>query len=528
MNIEFNRLRTYDRWEDAEWTMDHSFNMLAKAGFYATDQFLEVKCNFCGITVFIGNSGIDIVDKHRELSPNCDFLLHPDRTDNVRCFDANELKREECRLATFATWPVAHISPNSLAKAGLYYTYNSDQVKCAWCEGVIGQWEVGDEPFREHQKFFPNCPKVMSNNISFNPAIDSSIGIQPVKIPHASHFSSLDSRVRSFENWTTGHIQNPDRLAQAGFYYLGRADEVHCFHCDGGLRFWLPDDDPWFEHARCFPKCQFVQLVKGQLFIENVQSQIKNNSTQGQQQQMQIGAHTTIPMTLDEALGTEPVQLALSMGLNAGRIRAVTKRHLESTGQPFLESQALIEAVLDGQIQDEELEPTSSSRMDRRIENEVSRLLWSAISSSTAPNLSSFNSTFSTPSPSSDAAPGSSATSDDTETLAAPREIPTSRIVNSTATAECKSVPESMAQMAMTTSSMTESEGLGDDKTLRLEEENKRLKDARECKICMADEVGVVFCPCGHLVSCVQCAPAVTNCPVCRAVIKARVRTFLS
>uniref|UniRef100_A0A182KIR2 RING-type domain-containing protein n=1 Tax=Anopheles christyi TaxID=43041 RepID=A0A182KIR2_9DIPT len=64
--------------------------------------------------------------------------------------------------------------------------------------------------------------------------------------------------------------------------------------------------------------------------------------------------------------------------------------------------------------------------------------------------------------------------------------------------------------------------------TQRLREENNRLKEERECKICLTREVGVVFCPCGHLVSCVQCAPAIYNCPVCRALITGRIRTFLS
>lgn len=527
MNVEVNRVRTYRRWEDSQWIGDGGLE-LAKAGFYATENFPNIKCHFCGLIIFVSSSVSNIETRHRELSPNCSFLLHPDRTDNVRCFDAVELKREDCRLATYVNWPVSHISPNSLAKAGFYYTHISDQVKCAWCEGIIGQWEVGDDPFAEHQKFFPECAKVISNSISSNPALDPSIGIQPVKTPYAPQFSSLDSRIRSFETWTTGHIQDPERLAQAGFYYLGIADEVHCFYCDGGLRFWLADDDPWFEHARCFPKCQFVQLVKGQLFIENVQSQIKNTSTNQQQLQQQIppSGQVAATMTLDQALTTEAVQLALSMGLNAGRIRSVTKRKLETTGQPYADSQALIEAVLDGQIQDEELEPTTSSRMDRRIESEVSRLLWTAISSSTGPNLSSFSSTFSTPSPTSESVP---TTDGDLTVDPNPILLPStsSTVLNgSTSSAvNCNIVPDSLAKMATAASHIEAEE---DDKTLRLEEENKRLKDARECKICMADEVGVVFCPCGHLVSCVQCAPAVTNCPVCRAVIKGRVRTFLS
>lgn len=44
-------------------------------------------------------------------------------------------------------------------------------------------------------------------------------------------------------------------------------DQVRCFHCDGGLRHWNPDDDPWTEHARWFPRCSFVNLVKGQEFV---------------------------------------------------------------------------------------------------------------------------------------------------------------------------------------------------------------------------------------------------------------------
>uniref|UniRef100_A0A182W1L6 RING-type domain-containing protein n=1 Tax=Anopheles minimus TaxID=112268 RepID=A0A182W1L6_9DIPT len=64
--------------------------------------------------------------------------------------------------------------------------------------------------------------------------------------------------------------------------------------------------------------------------------------------------------------------------------------------------------------------------------------------------------------------------------------------------------------------------------THRLRAENNRLKEERECKICLTREVGVVFCPCGHLVSCVQCAPAIYNCPVCRALITGRIRTYLS
>ena len=61
-----------------------------------------------------------------------------------------------------------------------------------------------------------------------------------------------------------------------------------------------------------------------------------------------------------------------------------------------------------------------------------------------------------------------------------------------------------------------------------LESENARLKEQRTCKICMDNEVGVVFLPCGHLCSCVLYAPSLKDCPVCRTNIQGTVRTFLS
>ena len=44
----------------------------------------------------------------------------------------------------------------------------------------------------------------------------------------------------------------------------------------------------------------------------------------------------------------------------------------------------------------------------------------------------------------------------------------------------------------------------------------------------MDNEVGVVFLPCGHLISCVNCAPSLKDCPVCRQSIHGTVKTYMS
>ena len=59
-----------------------------------------------------------------------------------------------------------------------------------------------------------------------------------------------------------------------------------------------------------------------------------------------------------------------------------------------------------------------------------------------------------------------------------------------------------------------------------LEEENEDIKSERICKICQVNEVSILFLPCGHLVSCAQCAPALRSCAICRQRVKGRVRVI--
>ena len=47
------------------------------------------------------------------------------------------------------------------------------------------------------------------------------------------------------------------------------------------------------------------------------------------------------------------------------------------------------------------------------------------------------------------------------------------------------------------------------------------------CKICFSAAVGIIFLPCGHLVCCVSCAPAMVDCPICRKTVNGTVQAFL-
>jgi baculoviral IAP repeat-containing protein 2/3 len=239
-----------------------------------------------------------------------------------------------------------------------------------------------------------------------------------------------------------------------------------------------------------------VQLVKGNSYIKNVLQRIQNTN--------QITASLpTAPISIDDAMSSQPALDALQMGLNAGRVRVVMQRRLQMTGRPFTSTEALVAAVLDGQIEDEGFEPDPET--EGQIESQVTELLLSAVNSvafsgtnvvqqastsfETAPSVGLSNVRPIVPENSNTSQLRPTAT----ESLRSADKLPTS---NETSTAD----PDS---------------------------DERRLKNV-ECKICMAEEIGVVFLPCGHLLSCVYCAPALTQCPLCRETIRGRVRTFLS
>ncbi|KAH9510063.1 Baculoviral IAP repeat-containing protein 7-A [Bulinus truncatus] len=84
-------------------------------------------------------------------------------------------------------------------------------------------------------------------------------------------------------------------------------------------------------------------------------------------------------------------------------------------------------------------------------------------------------------------------------------------------------IPEHLVQQIESLGSDRDSEKINS-----LKENNNILRQQTVCKICMDKEVEIVFLPCGHLVSCAECASAMKDCPVCRKHVKGTVRAFIS
>ena len=51
--------------------------------------------------------------------------------------------------------------------------------------------------------------------------------------------------------------------------------------------------------------------------------------------------------------------------------------------------------------------------------------------------------------------------------------------------------------------------------------------EERSCKVCLKEEVCIVFDPCKHLATCSKCSPKLNECPVCRGKIDKKFKVFV-
>lgn len=490
-----------------------------------------------------------------------------------------DYRSEADRLASFANWTVEYIEPLDLARAGFFSLNNQDSCKCAFCHNCVGDWVEGDRPMEEHANLFPTCPFVQGMEVGNIPisrdgeeggsSIEDQVlgghdetGIRWTQSPHQERNSgpeqvtqtqsmpmaggkspesigilkhsgplhpqnaTLEARLRTFREWPPALKQQPAELADAGFYYIGCSDQVKCFYCDGGLRNWQPEDIPWVEHARWFSKCVFVRLVKGDDFImkclaEKPPEKVGVAGSRGRQ---------VTEEEVRRAMSQAIVRQVLSMGIDASRVKMAIKNQLEASGNAFESAEHLINAAFSVQREQERrsrnedrnpsgalLAGLGEGRRDRvteygieDTEMEDERPVGQTVSLNPRPQQSQSEPIVST------------------STQAQEREL---NIVST----ELRELARSQSQpMSAKEDQKTRPVAIPLGSELPpspkddLESENARLKEQRTCKICMDGEVGVVFLPCGHLCSCVLCAPSLRDCPVCRTNIQGTVRTFLS
>ena len=282
---------------------------LAEFGFcYSGKIFAKVHCYACLRVVD------DIFIKPSKLLHNswCSYYYNPAPCRKIKSYYDFYYERE--RLSTFINWPLVSISPHDLAKNGFYFLKSFDHCMCFICNIVLGNWEIKDDIFLQHRKYNSKCYMILNNNQIFgNVTIKQSnildkiildceewpltreawpltqyhtilekrklnvlnernnSNIQNMYPLTEKKYINLETRVSSFtKKWPYKYslTLSAEKMGEAGFFYMQCSDIVKCFSCGGCLNNWQLDDSVWEEHARWYPYCSFVYLIKGKTFID--------------------------------------------------------------------------------------------------------------------------------------------------------------------------------------------------------------------------------------------------------------------
>uniref|UniRef100_A0A8C8VXB4 Baculoviral IAP repeat-containing protein 1 n=1 Tax=Peromyscus maniculatus bairdii TaxID=230844 RepID=A0A8C8VXB4_PERMB len=292
MRSEAKRLKTFVTYNTfRSWTPQD----MAAAGFYFTGVKLGVQCFCCSLILFGTSLRKTPIESHRRFRPGCEFLLGKD-VGNIGKYDIRvkspeklrggkaRYQEEEARLESFENWPFyAHgTSPRVLSAAGFVFTGKRDTMQYFSCGGCLGNWEEGDDPWKEHAKWFPKCEFLQSKKSSKEIAqyIQSYEGFVHVmgehfvncwvrrELPMASAycndsvFANEELRLDTFKDWPLESPVAVEALVRAGLFYTGKNDIVRCFSCEGCILKWEEGDDPLEEHTKFFPNCVFLQNLK--------------------------------------------------------------------------------------------------------------------------------------------------------------------------------------------------------------------------------------------------------------------------
>uniref|UniRef100_A0A087XNI6 E3 ubiquitin-protein ligase XIAP n=1 Tax=Poecilia formosa TaxID=48698 RepID=A0A087XNI6_POEFO len=538
---------------------------LARAGFYFTGDADRVQCFSCNQTVENWHSGDTPVQRHKEVSPSCRFLVcsHPNsmkpnyitpliydevaedmqyRVSTGEVVDETlypripHMKSEQVRLDTFSSWPsTAPVRPRDLAQAGFYYLGQADRVECFCCGNKLNNWENGDRPWEEHATHFPNCFFILGHDVGNVPLLDNSDEpmLEDQNVNQGRNMETFEGRLSSF-----AHVRHPvdhERLARAGFYStVGQEDQVLCFCCGGGLKGWQPDEDPWEEHAKEYPgRCSFLLEEKGAAFVNSIQ-------LKGIEQRSAVSMFDYLiqhKRSLDILLFSMKKTLIDDKCLSFQTLRSVTvskklfeflrnkafpvKTSINYVQFRFVASQVflvqdfkldlwfLIQSRFDNSSLDFSLKVL---KFDANI-MKFCKVILPHCPMDANKHCASLGFVKYVDNKSQRVLFETKLITDPCISLCIAAALLLFLCINPVITVLCISL-----FVQQTTPFLLDEDPM--EKLMKLQRE-------KQCKICMDRDICIVFIPCGHLVSCKQCSESLVKCPICCGAIAQKIKAYI-
>ncbi|RGP80848.1 hypothetical protein FLONG3_996 [Fusarium longipes] len=193
------------------------------------------------------------------------FITYESR---LASFQKNSKKRGSAasgRGTKTLNWPHKSITPDSLARAGLFFNptpQNPDNAQCFLCHKGLDGWEANDDPLVEHLTHAPECGWAVVA------AIESNVGDYAQQAPDQPYMK--EARKATFAGrWPhdskKGWKCKTKQLVDAGWKYTPTEesdDMATCTYCQLALDGWEPTDKPLDEHYNRSPGCPFFILLQ--------------------------------------------------------------------------------------------------------------------------------------------------------------------------------------------------------------------------------------------------------------------------
>lgn len=351
-------------------------------------------------------------------------------------------------------------------------------------------------------------------------------------------------RLQSYENWPVPFM-DPGKMAAAGFYYTGESDKVRCFECKVEICQWLEGDNPMADHQRWQEQCRFIRKIPcGNVPIGESPTSIPTPRPRsrdvcgpyGIEYRAGSSPDCHMPAPTEYQLPSTAKLGSLGIGRPKGPAHAeyasydARLRTFESWPKSMSQTkECLADAgfyytgkgdqtlcyhcgggLKDWEPNDDPWEQHAKwfSKCYYLLMVKGQAYVNTVTGLSMAPPSKEETMQMNLPSYIKKVEPEKMDKESDKSCVAGP----SSSRASST---EVSSKPEVQEAAKLVIPEPNPAP-------------NKVVDDARMCKICYGEELGVVFLPCGHMVACVKCAPGMTTCALCRQPVSMTVRAFFS
>ncbi|KAF2436346.1 BIR-domain-containing protein [Tothia fuscella] len=171
------------------------------------------------------------------------------------------------RTPATVSWPHNFLLPAELARAGFFYKPtgdSNDNCVCFICQRQLDGWEEGDDPVEEHIKHAPECGWAVNAVISKRTSGGMFVNEDPMSEKLAESRRATFADLWPYEG-KKGWKCKVNKMVAAGWCYDPSPeydDGVTCMYCNLSLDGWEPKDDPFKEHQKRAPECEFFRLLE--------------------------------------------------------------------------------------------------------------------------------------------------------------------------------------------------------------------------------------------------------------------------